>query len=305
MTILIVGATGRLGRATALELLKQGQRVRALVRNPAHADDLYRAGAEVVQGDLLDPASLDAACKGALRVFACAHAFLGRGRNSSAQVDHVGHSALIAAALSAGVTRFVYTSALGAREDHPIDFFRTKHEIEEVLRESTIPYTILRPAAFMEQHVHEFNGKLLLDKGFTVIFGPGRKRRNFISVRDVVPFAVLALQGDDLLYRTLDIGGPDNISNREVAAMYALKSRQGRIYHPSASIARVAAQVVRPFHEGLARVLEVAAVPDDAWPETFDPGALQEEFPRAMTTVERFVEDRVRDWRRSRVGKRR
>jgi uncharacterized protein YbjT (DUF2867 family) len=279
--------------------------VRALVRDPARADDLVRAGAEVVPGDLLDPASLEAACKGALRVFACAHAFLGRGRNSSAQVDHVGHSALIAAALSAGVPRFVYTSALGAREDHPIDFFRTKHEIEEVLRESTIPYTILRPAAFMEQHVHDFIGKPLLDKGFTVVFGPGRKRRNFISVRDVAPFAALALLGDELLHRTLDIGGPDNVSNRDVAAMYTMKSHQGRVYHAPASVARVAAQLVRPFHEGIARMLDAAAVPDDEWPETFDPSALLEEFPRAMTTVERFVEERVRDWRRSRVGKRR
>jgi nucleoside-diphosphate-sugar epimerase len=138
-----------------------------------------------------------------------------------------------------------------------------------------------------------------------VIFGPGRKRRNFIAVGDVAPFAVMALQGDALLHRTLDIGGPDNISNRDVAAMYTMKSHQGRVYHAPVSVARVAAQVVRPFHEGVARVLDSATVPDEQWPETFDPSELQAEFPRAMTTVERFVEERVREWRRSRVGKRR
>ena len=94
-----------------------------------------------------------------------------RSRSDSARA-----SSLLAAALSTGVQRFAYTSALGAREDHPIDFFRTKHEIEQAVRESTIPYTILRPASFMEQHVHEFLGRLILDKGFAVIFGPGRKR---------------------------------------------------------------------------------------------------------------------------------
>lgn len=307
MTILIVGATGLLGRATALALLKEGQRVRVLVREPArqpqHVSELQRAGAELVSGDLTDPGSLERACKGALRVFACAHSFLGRGRLRSAQVDHVGHSALIAAAQAAGVPRFVYTSALGAREDHPIDFFRTKYEIEEGLRESHIPFTILRPAAFMEQHVHEFLGKPLLDRGFTVIFGAGRKRRNFVSVRDVAPFAVTALRDDTLVNRTLDIGGPDNISSRDVAAMYALRSRQGRVFHPPLAVARIGAQVLRPFHEGVARVLEVAAVPDEDWPETFDPSALLAEFPREMMTVERFVDERVRDWRRSRVGR--
>jgi uncharacterized protein YbjT (DUF2867 family) len=307
VTILIVGATGLLGRATALALLKEGQRVRVMVREPArqpqHVSELQRAGAELVSGDLTDPASLERACKGAMRVFACAHSFLGRGRLRSAQVDHIGHSALIAATLTTGVPRFVYTSALGARENHPIDFFRTKFEIEEILRSSHIPYTILRPAAFMEQHVHEFLGKPLLDKGFAVVFGAGRKRRNFVSVRDVVPFAVAALCDDTLVNRTLDIGGPDNISNRDVAAMYALRSRQGRVFHPPLAVARVAAQVLRPFHEGVARVLDAAAVPDDDWPETFDPGALLAEFPREMMTVERFVDERVRDWRRSRVGR--
>ena len=305
MTILIVGATGLLGRATALTLLTEGQRVRVLVRDASRAADLQRAGAELVAGDLTDPGSLERACKGVLRVFACAHSLLGRGRYRSAQVDHVGHSALVAAALSAGVPRFVYTSALSARADHPIDFFRTKFEIEEVVRESTMPFTILRPASFMEQHVHRFAGQLVLDKGFVVIFGPGRKRRNFVSASDVAWYAAMALRGDALVNRTLDIGGPDNISNRDVAAMYVLRSHQGRIVHLSPAIARTAATVVRPFHEGIARVLDIAAVPDDDWPETFDPGPLQAEFPHPMLTVERFVEERVRDWRRSRVGKRR
>lgn len=308
MTILIVGATGLIGSATALALLKEGQRVRVLVReqtrHPQRVAELQQAGAELMHGDLTDPASLERACKGALRVFACAHSFFGRGSLRSAQVDHVGHSALIAATLTTGVPRFVYTSTLGAREDHPIDFFRTKYEIEEGLRSSHIPYTILRPAALMEQHVHQLLGKLLLDRGFTVIVGDGRKRRNFVSVHDVVPFAVTALRDDTLANRTLDIGGPDNISNRDVAAMYALRSHQGRTFHLPAAVARVAAQTLRPFHEGVARVLDAAAVQDEDWDETFDPRALLAEFPREMMTVERFVDERVRDWRRSRVGRR-
>jgi uncharacterized protein YbjT (DUF2867 family) len=307
VTILIVGATGELGCATAKALLDDGQRVRVLVREPARLPQrvsaLQQAGAELVSGDLTDPGSLERACKGALRVFACAHSFFGRGRWRSAQVDHVGHSALIAAALSAGVPRFVYTSALGARDNHPIDFFRTKYEVEEVLRDSLVPYTILRPSAFMEQHVHGIIGKPLLDKGVALIFGAGRKRRNFVSVRDVVPFALTALRDDTLVNRTLDIGGPGNISNRDVAAMYVLRSHQGRIVHLPLGLARAGAQVLRPLHEGVARALDVAALPDDDWDETFDPRTLLAEFPREMMTVERFVDERVRDWRRSRVGR--
>lgn len=303
MTILIVGATGLLGRATALALLKEGKRVRAMVRERARAADLAHAGAEIVDGDLTDPDSLERACKGALRVFSAAHSLLGRGRQSSAQVDHVGHSALIAAARGAGVARFVYTSAMGAREDHPIDFFRTKFEIEEVLRESGLPFTILRPAAFMECHVHRFNGQMLLDKGHAVLIGPSTKPRNFVAVSDVAPIAVQALAADTLIGRTIEIGGPDNLSNHDVALMYQVRSHQGKVWHLPPPLARAIATAVRPFHEGIARVLDMGVVPDEQWPETFDPRAMLAEFPRSLTTVDKFVDERVREWRRSRVGR--
>jgi uncharacterized protein YbjT (DUF2867 family) len=306
MTILVVGATGVLGRATTLALLKDGKRVRAMVRDRTRAADLSEAGAELVDGDLTDPASLERACDGALRVFAAAHSLLGRGRQSSAQVDHVGHSALVAAARAAGVARFVYTSALGAREDHPVDFWRTKFEIEETLRESGLSHTILRPSAFMEWHVHRLNGQMLLDRGTTFIVGPGTKPRNFVSVRDIVPIALQALEHDSLAGRTIEIGGPDNLSNKDVALMYLVRMRQehGKVRHLPLPVARVLATLIRPFHEGIARVLDIALVPDADWPEEFDPRALLAEFPLELMTVDRFVDERVREWRRARAGRR-
>jgi NADH dehydrogenase len=297
--ILIVGATGLLGRATALPLLEQGHSVRVLVRDRARAADLQRAGAEVYIGDLTDVRSLELACKGVDRVFACAHSLLGRGKYSSAQVDHVGHSALVVAARGAKVEHFVYTSALGAREDHPIDFFRTKHEIEAVVKGSGMGYTILRPSAFMECHVHRFNGQMLLERGFTVIIGPGTKPRNFVAVRDVAPFAIQALAEDGLNGRTLEIGGPDNLGNRDVAAMYVVRARRGRVYHVSVGAARVLASVIRPLHEGIARALDFSTVPDRQMRETWQPDKLLAEFPRELTTVDAFIDERVAEWRRA------
>ena len=298
--ILIVGATGLLGRATALPLLAQGHAVRAMVRERAKAADLHHAGAEMCVGDLTDPRSLERACKGVERVFACAHSLLGRGRNASAQVDHVGHSALVAAARDAGVRHFVYTSAMGAREDHPIDFWRTKHEIEAVVRASGMGYTILRPAAFLECHVHRFNGQMLLEKGFTVIVGPGTKPRNFVAVRDVAGFAIQALTQDDLNGCTLEIGGPDNLGNAEVAAMYTVRAKRGRVRHVSIGAAKVLAALIRPLHEGVARVLDLSCVPEPLMNETWQPQQLLAEFPRDLTTVDAFIDARVAEWRHAR-----
>jgi NADH dehydrogenase len=297
--ILIVGATGLLGRATALPLLAQGHAVRVLVRDRAKAGDLQRQGAEVVIGDLTDPRSLELACKGVERVFACAHSMLGRGQQASAQVDHVGHSALLVAARDAKVERFVYTSVMDARASHPIDFFRTKYEIEAVVKGSGMGFTILRPSAFMEQHVHKFNGQMLLEKGFTVIIGPGTKPRNFVAVRDVAPFAVQALAEDGLNGRTLEIGGPDNLSNSDVAAMYVVRARRGRVKHLPVGVARVMARVIRPLHEGIARVLDLSTVPDHLLPETWQPQKLLAEFARDLTSVDAFIDERVAEWRRA------
>src|SRR4051812_26471031 len=153
--VLVVGATGALGRPVVRLLRERGVAVRALNRHPAQANDLAALGAEVVAGDLADPHSLARACAGATRVLAAAHGLLGRGRARSEAVDDVGHRSLIAAR-SAGVRRFVYTSGYGVGPDHPIDFFRTKHAIEQALAASGLDAVVLRPTAFMEHHVHAF-----------------------------------------------------------------------------------------------------------------------------------------------------
>ena len=127
-----------------------------------------------------------------------------------------------------------------------------------------------------------------------------------MSVRDIVPIALQALEHDSLAGRTIDIGGPDNLSNKDVALMYLVRMRQehGKVRHLPLPVARVLATLIRPFHEGIARVLDIALVPDADWPEEFDPRALLAEFPLELLTVDRFVDERVREWRRARAGRR-
>ncbi len=85
--ILVVGASGRLGSTIARHLLSQGERVRALTRTPARLEQLEAMGAEVVRGDLRDPASLVRACQEAEQVITTAHAGEGTGTNTPGRVD--------------------------------------------------------------------------------------------------------------------------------------------------------------------------------------------------------------------------
>lgn len=198
-----------LGSDIARQLLKAGDRVVAITRDRARAAALASAGAEVRVADLTDTASLRAACRGADVVVAAAHALLGRGRYRSERVDDVGHRALIDAARAEGVRRFVYTSVLGASPDHPVDFWRTKHGVEQSLKASGLSWTILRPAAFMERHAHEP----------ATILGRGDRPMNFVAVRDVARVAVHAVREPSAAGRTLEIGGPENLTQDEVAAL--------------------------------------------------------------------------------------
>ncbi len=292
--ILIIGASGFLGREVAKLLLSKGEQVRLLVRTPAKVEGLKQAGAEVIQGDLIDPPSLARACQGVDRVLAAAHSILGKGRYTSEAVDDAGHRALIDAANAAGVAHFVYMSMLGVSPDHPFDFARTKYSIEEYLKSSGLSYTILRPSWYMEWHVHILNGKSILENGKTSLLGKGTKLRNFVAVRDVAQFAVRALIDPKLKNRTLDIGGPQNVTNNQVAELYGrIAGVTPKISHMPPFMAKAMSIMLKPVQPGISRIMYLSSLPDDAFCETFDPALLLSEFPIHLTTLEEFIDERV------------
>lgn len=292
--ILVVGASGYLGRYTAQRLLDAGKRVRACSRDPSKLATLRSTGAEVVAADLIDPHSLDAACSGVEAVFVAAHSLMGSGKYASAAVDDAGHRALIDAAKRAGVARFVYTSAMFAAPDHPIDFMCTKARIEAYLAASGLPFAIVKPSAFMEWHVHEFLGKPLAETGKATIFGPGTNPVNFVAASDVAAVAAEALMSPDAAGSTIDVGGPDNISRNEIAAIYSERlCRPVTLRHVPLRVLRIAASCLRPFQPAIARLLTVSAWSETS-DQTYDFAARGERYARPVTHVRDFIAARTR-----------
>jgi nucleoside-diphosphate-sugar epimerase len=110
MRILVTGATGKVGSRLAKRLAQRGEHVRALVRDPARADDLRGAGIELAQGDLLAVSSLAAAVRGIDAVVHCAAFFRGATPEQAHAVNDLGTQHLAAAACAASVKRFIFTS---------------------------------------------------------------------------------------------------------------------------------------------------------------------------------------------------
>ena len=291
---LIIGGTGALGSATAKRLLDSGAAVRVLTRDATRAASLREAGAEIVVGDLLDRGSLERACEGATGVLAAAHSLFGRGRSASVHVDGAAHRALIDIARSSGVRRFVYTSVYdfdGAFDDVP--FFRIKREVEDYLRASGLAYTILRPTAYMESHVHEMIGKPVLTKGKVTLFGRGERIRNFVAADDVARIAVLALTDSALEGRTIEIGGSEHHTNSDVVRLYERASgRTARVTRLPLPFLRALSAVTRPVHPGLSQVVQTTIV-GDTIDQRYQGASLEEGFGITATPLGEWVAARV------------
>jgi uncharacterized protein YbjT (DUF2867 family) len=216
--IAVTGATGQQGGAVARHLLGQGWKVRALTRDPNKpaAQALAQAGAELAPGDMERRAELEAAFQGAYGVFSVQNFWL---PNVGAQGE-VRQGKLVAdAARAAGVEHFVYSSVGAAQRGMGQAHFASKWEIEQYIHSLDLPYTIFRPAAFMENYNWQRAG--ITNGVFTGWGLPADKTLQIIAVEDIGAFVALAF-GDAPAYlgRTIELAG-DELSEAQIAETLA------------------------------------------------------------------------------------
>jgi NADH dehydrogenase len=218
--ILVVGSTGRVGGMITRMLLGQDRQLRLLVRPGSDYRRFVTAGAEATLGDLKDPASLAAACRGIDTVITTASAGSRGGGDTAQTVDLEGNRSLMEAARAAGVKQFIFISALIATPDHPVPVPRAKALTEAALRDSELTYTIVAANGIADVMFPLVVGyPLSVGKPVTLV-GEGCRRHTFIAARDVAAFATAAIDHPAALNRRIEIGGPEALSWRDVVAAY-------------------------------------------------------------------------------------
>src|SRR5262245_44995884 len=221
---LVVGATGPVGLGGEIcRLLRAaGRPTRALVRPTSDArrvEGLRQAGVDLVQGDLKDRRSLQAACRDVRTIISTASMMVSRQPDDTVErVDGQGHADLIDVAKAGGVESFVYTSFSG-RIDRSFPFRNAKRDVEGHLKASGLAYTILRPAFYMEVWLTPIGGFDYLN-GRATIFGEGHNKISWLSFYDVGRFALMCLDSDAARNAMFELGGPDALSPLEVVQIF-------------------------------------------------------------------------------------
>ncbi len=214
LTIAVTGATGAQGGATARALLGAGHQVRALTRHPGApaAEALHGLGAEVRHADFDDPGSLTTALAGADALFAVTTPF---GTDTRTEIRQ--GTALVDAAAGARLGHVVLTSAAHADRGTGVPHFESKWAVEQHLRASGLPWTVIAPAAFMDNYTSGWT----LDALRTGVFAwpmPADRPLTLIPATDIGAFAALALQRrDDFAGHRVDIAS-DTCTPAQIAA---------------------------------------------------------------------------------------
>jgi NADH dehydrogenase len=231
------------------------------------------------------------ACAGATHVVTTANAFMGRGDQSVAAVDIRGTRHLIDVAMQHGVRQFVFTSALLPREFAAVDYFAAKFANEEYLRASGVPYTILKPTAFMDTWA-----QMIVDsvraKGVAQIFGRGSLPVNYVATSDVATVAAMTIDRPDAINSDVDIGGPEDLTMLQVVDIVErVAGRPVKRRHLPVMMMRVLPLLLRPFNPGVARAIE-AGYYTATVSQPFDSRPMLERYPIRQITLEEWVRSR-------------
>jgi uncharacterized protein YbjT (DUF2867 family) len=234
--VLVVGASGALGRAVVAALKGRGRWVRGTSRDPARVP----AGAdEAVQADLLDAASLRAACAGVGAVVHAAGASVSTlaprfDRRGFRGVDAEGTARLVEAAQAVGVRRFVYVSVFGSPALDAAPYVAAHRAAEAAVRASGLDAAVVRPTGFFSA----YEAYLPLARlGFLPRIGRPDARTNPIHPDDLAEVVAGAMDHGPAL---VEAGGPEVLTREDIGrAAFAAVGRPPRFVPVPDAVARV------------------------------------------------------------------
>jgi uncharacterized protein YbjT (DUF2867 family) len=267
--ILVTGATGYVGGRLIPALLEAGYRVRAMGRS------LDKLGCrpwarhqqiELVQGDVLDQRSLEAACRGCWAAYYLVHSMIAQ-KQKFAEADRRAAQNMVDAAADAGLERIIYLGGLAEAKDTVLSkHLKSRIEVAEILQSGPVPTTDLRAPMILGSGSASFEILRYLVEHLPVMTTPRWvfSLNQPIAIRNVIHYLVGCLVHDETIGQTFDIGGPDVLTYRKLLDVYAEEAHLRKrwiipvpVLTPTLSaywihlISPVPASIALPLTEGL------------------------------------------------------
>ena len=218
----VFGATGYIGGRLVPELLSAGHSVRAVARNPAKLGEVpWHDRAEIITGDVSDPASVAAAVEGQEVVYYLVHSLH---RGDFVELDRAAARAVAEQSRAAGVRRIVYLGGITPDDEHLSPHLASRAEVGRILLESGVPTVVLRAAVIIGSGSASFEMLRYLTERLPAMITPRwvHSRVQPIAVRDVLHYLTRAATIPGEVNRGFDIGGPDVLSYLEMMRRYAV-----------------------------------------------------------------------------------
>jgi uncharacterized protein YbjT (DUF2867 family) len=278
--ITVTGSSGTIGSELVRILSNGGASVRALFRSTRPPQP--PAGVAWLQADLSDERLLAPALAGTARLF-----LLNDNQKGFGELQ----GRIVRAAESLGVAHVVKLSALGASDHSKSWIGREHHHVEQLLRQTTMSWTILRPHAFMQNWLGDVAESV---RARGVVESPiGEGRVPFIDTRDIAAVAAEALLHPERhASRTYVLTGGEAVGLRDVAAAIAEATAKSVRYQPiTTEEARARAEARGMPGEQIDALLAIAAYQRDGGPTAAVSGAVQQVLGRAPRTIRGFAHD--------------
>ncbi len=249
MKILLVGATGTLGRQIAKKAIEEGHEVRCFVRNPRKASFLQEWGCELTKGNLLTPGDIDYALQDIEVVIDSA---TGRPEDSKSiyETDWDGKLNLFNACESKKIKRVIFLSILLTEKFRDVPLMDVKYCTEKLLEKSNFDYTIFKCAAFMQGVISQF-AIPVLDSQAVWMSGTPTKIA-YMNTQDMAKIIVSSIDNTKSYKLSLPLVGPKAWDSDEVISLCEKYSnKKAKIFRVSPFLIKVTQSLVSFFQDAL------------------------------------------------------
>ena len=249
MKILLVGATGTLGRQVAKQAIEEGHEVRCIVRNPRKASFLQEWGCELTKGDILRKNDISYALQDIEAVIDSSTS-RPEDKESIYEIDWEGKLNLFNECEDKGIKRVIFLSIILTENFRNVPLMDVKYCTEKLLEKSNFDYTIFQSAAFMQGVISQFAIPVLDNQAVWISGAPTKIA--YMNTQDMARIIVASIENTKTYRNKLPLVGPKAWDANEIIALCEKYSdRKAKIFRISDMVIKATQSAVSFFQDSL------------------------------------------------------